>query len=98
MGNVNDDMESLDFKNQSCNCNVCAKRNGQYIFEGKYRAQHIVYKGKCRQANKNMSVLSTHMVLAKQWPDLPPNEKPSSDQISSKLSLEVFFQANPAST
>eukprot|EP00957_Ditylum_brightwellii_P028597 2160793-Ditylum_brightwellii.AAC.1 len=29
--------------------------------------------------NENMSALSAHMALGKQWHDLPPNEKPSPD-------------------
>eukprot|EP00957_Ditylum_brightwellii_P199289 15191268-Ditylum_brightwellii.AAC.1 len=44
-----------------------------------------------------MSALSAHMALHKHWPDLPPSEKPSPDQIELKLSLEILFQENPVS-
>eukprot|EP00957_Ditylum_brightwellii_P181280 13809491-Ditylum_brightwellii.AAC.1 len=47
------------------------------------------------QANKNTSALSTHMVLRKHWQDFPLDEKSSPDQIRSKLSLNILFQANP---
>eukprot|EP00957_Ditylum_brightwellii_P068327 5186960-Ditylum_brightwellii.AAC.1 len=47
--------------------------------------------------NENMSALSAHMALGKYQHGLPPNEKPSPDQIRSKLSLEILFQANPVS-
>eukprot|EP00957_Ditylum_brightwellii_P080733 6139756-Ditylum_brightwellii.AAC.1 len=108
MGKINDRIESLDFKNRPCNCNVRTKRNGQCIFDGKCRAQRIVYKATCtdcdltctgvtqcmlkrrvvehisgvhRLANENTSALSAHIALGKQCHDLPPNEKPSPDQI-----------------
>eukprot|EP00957_Ditylum_brightwellii_P044167 3351017-Ditylum_brightwellii.AAC.1 len=46
-------------------------------------------------ANENTSSLSVHMALRKHWNDLAPNEQPSPDQIRSKLSLEIIYQANP---
>eukprot|EP00957_Ditylum_brightwellii_P135492 10330584-Ditylum_brightwellii.AAC.1 len=58
------------------------------------KANNGTYYGNGRLV-ENTSVLSTHITLAKHWLDLPCNEKPSPDQVSSKLSLEITFQANP---
>eukprot|EP00957_Ditylum_brightwellii_P172663 13143449-Ditylum_brightwellii.AAC.1 len=121
MDKINNGIESLDFRNRPCNCNARMKQNGQCIFDGKCRAQCILYKAACtdcdltyigvmqcmfkRQivehifrarglANENMSALSVHMALRKHWHNLSLNEKLSPDQIRSKLSLEILFQAN----
>eukprot|EP00957_Ditylum_brightwellii_P044018 3340835-Ditylum_brightwellii.AAC.1 len=41
--------------------------------------EHI--SGACGQANDNMSALSMHMAPQKYWQAIPPNDKPSPDQI-----------------
>eukprot|EP00957_Ditylum_brightwellii_P209702 15362855-Ditylum_brightwellii.AAC.1 len=39
--------EPLNFKAQPCNCNICTKRNGKCIFDGKCSTQCISYKATC---------------------------------------------------
>eukprot|EP00957_Ditylum_brightwellii_P090606 6900444-Ditylum_brightwellii.AAC.1 len=63
----------------------------QQMFK-KWIVEHIT--GACEQENENTPALSAHMVLRKQWQNISPNEKLSPDQIRSKLSLEILFQAN----
>eukprot|EP00957_Ditylum_brightwellii_P152479 11606869-Ditylum_brightwellii.AAC.1 len=73
-------VQCIVYKAMYTDCDLAYIGVTQHMFKRQI-AEHIF--GAHGLANQNTSALSAHMALGKHWHDLPPNEKPSPDQIRS---------------